>query len=143
MIRPTPVLEDVMPRSKKKLESECNVPNCTARVFKLGVCKTHSEQNYAVECTVEGCDREVFAKGRCKPHYMRHYRKKRGEAAPKADKPIRDYGQPRFEVFTRIPLEDAEAILEASGRDDGMYEKAGEILSAWAKKHRAQQPAHV
>lgn len=127
-----------MPRSKKKLDNECNVPGCEARVFKEGVCKPHSEQNYAVGCTVDGCDREVFAKGRCKPHYMRHYRKKRGEAAPKADKPIREYGAPRVEVFTRIPLEDAETILEASGRDDGMYGQACAILSKWAQQYRTQ-----
>lgn len=120
----------------RKVE-ECNVDGCRAPVKKLGVCAQHAAENCVLECDVEGCDRELFSKGRCKPHYMRKYRKKRKEAAPSEAEPIRAYGQKRFDVFTRIPEEAASVILRAAGRDDGMYEKAAEILMSWADKHQA------
>jgi len=118
----------------KTKTKECNVPGCDAKQYAKGVCKDHHQQNYFLGCSVTGCEKEVFAKGRCKPHYMRRYRKKKGEAAPSEDAPVRGYGQARFEVFTRIPQEYADLILKEAGRPDGMYEKAAEILVAYAKR---------
>lgn len=122
--------------AKKKTDNECYFQGCTAAVKKQGVCAKHASENYVGGCIVEACDREVFAKGRCKAHYMRKYRSSPGKPD---DKPVRGYGQTRFEVFTRIPEADAEIILKAAGRKDGMYEKAAEILTAWAKRRRGAE----
>lgn len=119
--------------SKKR---ECNVPGCSVKQYAGGVCKDHHDQHYVVDCIVTDCEKEVFAKGRCKAHYMRKYRRKLGQAAPTESTPVRGYGQERFEVFTRIPREFADIILKESGRRNGMYEKAAEILSSWAKRRQ-------
>lgn len=121
----------------KKKPPECLMPSCTETARKKGVCMAHFAENYAAGCTVEDCAEELFAKGRCKAHYMRLYRRKNGASSPPQDAPIRAYGQDRFEVFTRIPKEAADVILKASGRRDGMYEKAQEILVRWAEQHAA------
>lgn len=122
---------------KTKTRPECLKPGCFAPARKKGVCLEHFADHYFASCTVEGCTEEVFARARCKAHYMRLYRTKNGDSAPPADAPIRAYGQERFEVFTRIPAEAAAVILKESGRRDGMYEKAAEILVQWARKHAA------
>jgi hypothetical protein len=115
--------------------SDCNVPGCRALAKKKGVCLEHYNANYVLKCSVDGCMEEVFAKGRCQPHYMRLRRRKEGTHKMPLDAPVRQYGQERFDVFTRIPKEAADVILKASGRKDGMYEKAQEILVGWAAEH--------
>lgn len=127
-----------MPK-KKSDKDECCVDGCKAREYAAGVCKQHYRQNYTAACSVEQCMKEVFAKGRCKPHYMRGYRKKKGLAAPPEDEPVRGYGQARFDVFTRIPKEDADVLLRAAGRRDGMYEQAAKILIAAARRMRRSE----
>lgn len=114
---------------------ECNVPGCSARQYKAGVCKDHHAQNYTLGCAVDKCDREVFAKGHCKAHYNRRWKKKAGRnVETPMNAPVRKWGEEKFEVFTRIPKEYADVILREAGRPDGMYEKAKEILINWAKR---------
>lgn len=137
-----------------KEPKECNFPGCEVRVFKKGLCREHLEGNYYLGCEVEGCeadhfsqgrckehyrcavaecDRDVFAKGRCKAHYNRRWKKKAGKnTETPMDAPVRGWGEKKFDVFTRIPQEYADIILREAGRKDGMYEKAKEILVAWA-----------
>jgi hypothetical protein len=129
----------------KRETTECQYPDCTASAKKKGVCAKHFGKRYALGCTVEGCvdpktgeAGELFAKGRCRVHYMRDRRIKEGKAAPPPDAPIRNYGQKeRIVVFTRIGKDVARAIVKASGRPKGMYEKAAEILTEWAERQAA------
>lgn len=123
--------------ANKESKKECNVPGCTNRAQRKGICAEHIGENYALKCTVEDCEKDVFAKGRCQPHYKRLYRRRNGEAAPEQARPVRNYGQKRFVVYTRIPQEAAEVILKKAGRKDGMYELAAEILTNWAARHAA------
>jgi hypothetical protein len=124
-----------VPTAKKPHLAECQMPDCAKPAKKKGVCMEHFEGGYALCCTIDGCTEATFAKGRCRAHYMRRYRKKIGKPSPPPDKPIRSYGQERFEVFTRIPKEIADVLLKKAGRRDGMYEIAQTILVDWAERH--------
>lgn len=118
---------------------QCNVPGCEAPQFKGGVCKKHSQENYVVQCNARDCDREAYAKGFCRGHYMKRYRnKKKGAKATREaiEAPLRKYGCRRVSVFARIPEEDAELLKKASGRKDGLYEKASRVLEDYAAKLR-------
>lgn len=115
----------------------CQKPGCENAAQKKGVCAQHLSENYVMGCSVDDCTEVLFAKGRCKAHYMRGYRRKKGESAPPPNTPVRSYGIELSEVFTRIPREAAEVIIRASGREKGLYEKAKEILVAWAERHAA------
>lgn len=111
-----------------KKTGTCNVPGCNAVVYASGVCREHRAK-YALACLEDGCDKEAWAKGLCQAHYMR---KRRGK---KTKGTVRSYGAEKVVVFTRIPPDVADIIIKASGREDGMYEKAAEILERWAKKN--------
>lgn len=124
-----------MPKSKKS--EQCNVEGCESAAMRQGICAEHTKKNYILACTLEGCDKQLYAKGMCKMHHTRKLRRKNGESAPPLNAPARSYGIARFEVFTRIPLTAAKAILKAAGRRDSMYEKAQQILTDWAEQHAA------
>lgn len=128
----------------KKKTSICQVPQCSEREYAAGVCKKHHEENYVLGCCEQledgtECPKPLFAKGRCSAHYFRKRRKKRGESAPPADRPVRGINQKLVIVYTRIPKEFADIIQKASRRRDGkgLYGKSQEILVDWAKHYAA------
>jgi hypothetical protein len=114
----------------------CNVSGCAEREYKGGVCKTHAAENYVVGCSAKNCPKEVFSKGLCRTHYMRKWRRRKGQSAPSAEEPVRDWRRERYAVFTRIPREYADILLREAGRPKGMYELVKKILVEYAKRKK-------
>lgn len=65
---------------------------------------------------------------------MRQLRRQKGQSAPADNAPIREFGRPRAQICTRVPKEIVD-VLSAKAGERPVARLAGEILTAWAKRH--------